>query len=263
MRFIDNRFLTKPNGGWDSRSLAAKDDVLNNNKDVNSYSDIWACCKDVLADKSHDKCWYCEITQERSDDAVDHFRPKSIYRWLAFRINNFRYACTFCNSVRRDRRTGVRGGKGEDFPLFNDAGRAAAEGEEDNEEPKLLDPCCSHDPSLLDFIGETGKATARYSNSERMRLRAETSIEVYHLNHGDLVEKRRRLAINLIDKINAANEIYERVETGDHAIDMNYNTHVRELLNAMSEVSELSAFAKKVIMGKRDICWVDSLIQTI
>lgn len=263
MRFIDNRFLNKPDDNWDNRALTAKEAVLNDGVDVNSYSGLWSSCKDILADKSHDKCWYCEIKQERSDDSVDHFRPKSLYKWLAFGINNFRYACTYCNSIRRDKKTGISGGKGDYFPLFDDEQRATQEGEEDSEQPKLLDPCCSHDPNLLDFIGDTGKATTRDSEHERRKIRAETSIQLYHLNHADLVEKRKRLAIDLIDKINAANQIYDRVDTGDRAIDASYNSHICDLKNAMSEEAELSSFAKKVIMGKREIFWVDSIIQTI
>jgi uncharacterized protein (TIGR02646 family) len=263
MRFIDNRFLNKPDDDWDRRAISAKEDVINNGGDVNSYRDVWADCKDILAEKSHDKCWYCEIKQERSDDAVDHFRPKSLYKWLAFGINNFRYACTYCNSLRRDKKTGLTGGKGNYFPLFNDDQRATIEGQENHEQPHLLDPCCSHDPSLLDFLGETGKATPRDPDHERRKIRAETSIKLYHLNHDDLVEKRKRLAIDLIEKINIANELYDRVDTGDNSLDKSYNKHVCDLKNAMAEEAELSSFAKKIIMGQRNILWVESLIQTI
>ena len=52
MRFIDNRFLNKPDDDWDRRAISAKEDVINNGGDVNSYRDVWADCKDILAEKN-------------------------------------------------------------------------------------------------------------------------------------------------------------------------------------------------------------------
>lgn len=37
---------------------------------------VWRDLKDGLANLLHDKCWYCETAVDRSDNAVDHFRPK-------------------------------------------------------------------------------------------------------------------------------------------------------------------------------------------
>jgi uncharacterized protein (TIGR02646 family) len=261
MRFIDNKVINKPTLDWDAQSEAAKNDVITNGIDVDTHSKVWTRCKDVLANKSHDKCWYCEIRQERSDNAVDHFRPKSKYKWLAFGFDNFRYACTYCNSVRRDKETGASGGKGNSFPLVDEGQRATAEGEETNEQPLLLDPCCAHDPLLLDFL-DTGQPKARYAEPERRKERVEVSIRLYHLDHTDLIEKRRVLAINLNEEINLANRLFDRVDKGDFTIDQSYYGHVRKLQNAMSEKAELSSFARRVIMGRREIEWVESLIQT-
>lgn len=261
MRFIDNRFLQVPDEEWANKSETAKNEILNNGVDVNSRRAIWACCKDVLAEKSHDKCWYCEVKQERSDNAVDHYRPKSKYKWLAFGMNNFRYSCTYCNSLRRDDKTQIIGGKGDYFPLVDESRRATIEGQEDNEQPLLLDPCCAHDPSLLDFL-EDGSPTAKDPLHAQRKLRAEISIQLYHLNHSDLVEKRRRLAIDLNNKIESANRLYANVDTGDASIDQSYNEHVRDLKMSMLEEAELSSFARKIIMGRQDLMWIESLIQT-
>jgi len=81
------------------------------------------------------------------------------------------------------------------------------------------------------------------------------------LNHSDLVEHRRRLAIELNEKIEAANALYDRVDTGDPAITSSYAHHVRDLKNAMAERAELSAFARKIVAGRRDIPWVEALFQ--
>lgn len=257
MRFIDNTRV-RASDAWKAEAAAASEAVVANGKDVNDYGVIWRALKDELANLSHDKCWYCEIKQERSDNAVDHFRPKALYRWLAFSLDNFRYTCTFCNSRRRDLTTGLTGGKGDQFPLEQGCVRAAAPGEEGAERPLLLNPCSAADPMLLDF-NDDGRPTARYPDHPLRRIRAETSIRLYHLDHSDLVEHRRILAIELNEKIEAANALYDLVDAGDPAIKRSYNNHVRELKNAMAERSELSTFARKIVAGRRDIPWVDAL----
>ncbi|SDD51561.1 hypothetical protein [Belnapia rosea] len=122
----------------------------------------------------------------------------------------------------------------------------------------LLNPCRASDPMLLDFTDD-GRPTARHLDQPGRRFRAETSIRLYHLDHTDLVEHRRLLAIELNEKIDAANELYDRVDTGDLAIDRSYNSHVRDLKNAMAERAELSAFARKIVAGRRDLPWVEEL----
>lgn len=259
MRFIDNSTIKKPDPDWDNRANAAKNEVVNNGSDTETYRTVWTCCKEKLAEQSHEKCWYCEIIQERSDDAVDHFRPRSKYKWLAFDFNNFRYSCTFCNSRRRNNETGTIGGKGDKFPLMDERQRAISEGQEENEQPILLDPCKAYDPALLDFL-VNGKPTAKYPAHQQRKKRAETSINLYHLDHEDLVEKRRVLAVDLNNKINTANKLFDRVDKGDTAIDDNFNEHVRSLAKAMSETAELCSFARCVIRGRRDIEWVQELL---
>jgi len=137
MRFIDNRPLLAPEG-WQERADVARNAVIDHGEDVNAYGAVWRELKDALAELSHDKCWYCEMRQERSDNAVDHFRPKAVYRWLAFSLRNFRYACTFCNSRRTDAGTGLTGGKGDHFPLEAGCARAESPGEEAQERSLLL-----------------------------------------------------------------------------------------------------------------------------
>src|SRR5690606_8161881 len=115
------------------------------------HADVWKELKLPLATLFHQKCWYCESSVTRDDNAVDHFRPKGRvkeaqqthtgYRWLAFNHTNYRYSCTFCNSRRVNVEGGTTGGKADRFPLMNEAMRVYAEGLCDAEEPMLLDPC--------------------------------------------------------------------------------------------------------------------------
>lgn len=67
-------------------------------------SDIWKAAKKQLKAESHDKCAYCEApvsTVAHGD--VEHFRPKSVYWWLAYCYDNYLYACQICNqSYKKD-----------------------------------------------------------------------------------------------------------------------------------------------------------------
>src|SRR5690348_4134281 len=134
----------------------------------------WRAMKDALMDLSHDKCWYCEIRQDRSLGAVDHYRPKGKvdglpthpgYWWLAFKESNYRFTCTLCNSATTDRTTRTVGGKREQFPIFDETKRAISPTCNcADESPKLLDPVQSVDPSLLTFMVD-GNAAPRYARA--------------------------------------------------------------------------------------------------
>lgn len=61
-------------------------------------SDIWKKAKDQLLAETHDKCAYCEApTAVVAYGDVEHYRPKSIYWWLAYSVDNFLASCTICN----------------------------------------------------------------------------------------------------------------------------------------------------------------------
>src|SRR5207248_877805 len=108
------------------------------------------------------------------DKHVDHFRPKNSlskedspnhpgYWWLAFCLANYRYSCTFCNSRRTDSASGSAGGKGDRFPIRDEAKRCQSQTDPlIREEPALLDPTVPGDPLLL-WFDQDGTARATYS----------------------------------------------------------------------------------------------------
>lgn len=270
MRYINNRNLKLPEG-WTEKADSAKLAVESGKKTINDLSAVWGKLKDPLADLSNDKCWYCQIEQERSDNAVDHFRPKNRvantnpvhegYWWLAFDPTNYRFSCTLCNSRRKNPETDVTEGKGDSFPLIDEALRANEPGKEKDESPVLLDPCISQDPGLLDFL-VNGKPCARYQDHPIKKLRAEESIHFYHLDHPTLIEKRRVLAVKIESWIKKADRLYARCDIGDPVSDQTFDEIVYNLHDSMSEKAELSAFAKRVIAGFRNLMWVEQLIYT-
>ncbi|GFE66986.1 hypothetical protein [Litoreibacter roseus] len=58
----------------------------------------WSNTKDQLLIETHNKCAYCEsdITTVSYGD-VEHYRPKSIYWWLAYVYDNYLASCAICN----------------------------------------------------------------------------------------------------------------------------------------------------------------------
>ncbi len=60
----------------------------------------WKKTKDQLKLDSHGKCAYCEAnTAVVAHGDVEHFRPKSVYWWLALCLDNYVYSCQICNQT--------------------------------------------------------------------------------------------------------------------------------------------------------------------
>ena len=82
------------------------------NNTLTFNSSIWKMAKDQLRKESGGKCAYCEASTEVvAHGDVEHFRPKSVYWWLAYCYDNYLFACQICNQSF----------KGNDFPVFGKA----------------------------------------------------------------------------------------------------------------------------------------------
>ncbi|WP_149242222.1 hypothetical protein [Dyadobacter sp. 32] len=216
MRYIDLDRIRMP-PGWLARSQAATLAIAAG-ADPNDHADIWRELKVEMNRISENKCWYCESPIDRSDNAVDHFRPKKRvldarnphigYRWLAFDKDNFRLACTYCNSRRIDLEFGTAGGKADRFPLMDEDKRVYTVGPIDDEEPELLDPCKIFDCELLGCQQENGKPCPTSTDPIQIR-RAETSIEVYHLDRDATCLLRHGIAVRLISDIIDGQRLFE------------------------------------------------------
>lgn len=257
MRRIDLNKLT-PDEDWQRRSVAEQADIDAGVKEPKNVSYIWSTAKNRLKAISYGKCWYCETVENRSDDAVDHFRPKSVYPWLACNINNFRYSCTFCNSLRKDPKTGETKGKGDHFPLY--AGQRAQNLQDlEREQYVLIDPCKAGDPGLLDFSDE-GMPKPSYPEQQNRRLRAMESIRIYHLDHPELVEARRQISLQISNWVRAANLIYEHLDQVDQEKHEVFSTLVESIGRAIASEAPFSVFAKKVVKGHRNYPWVEAIL---
>lgn len=58
----------------------------------------WSKAKKQLLVETNDKCAYCEShTTAVAFGDVEHYRPKSIYWWLAYVYDNYLASCSICN----------------------------------------------------------------------------------------------------------------------------------------------------------------------
>lgn len=62
------------------------------------FSSKWGSTKRQLLVETHQKCAYCEThTTVVAFGDVEHYRPKSIYWWLAYCYDNYLASCSICN----------------------------------------------------------------------------------------------------------------------------------------------------------------------
>jgi hypothetical protein len=230
---------------------------------INQNSVLWRELKSAISQILHGKCWYCEVRQDRSDDAIDHFRPKGRvaedkhhpgYWWLAFEPSNYRYSCTYCNSHRIDVISGKGGGKQDHFPLSPTGVRAERPTDVLSvEKPALLDPCRQGDPNFI-FIDETGLPSVNPVTSDLPYAsgRVEVSMHLYHWRQTALSATRRIIFKEVEKKCRQADHLFDRyqesedIETLDRWIQA-----VQEIADMYSPYSEHSATAKCALLGLR------------
>jgi uncharacterized protein (TIGR02646 family) len=239
---------------------------------VSARGEVWRGLKTPLEEVSSGKCWYCESSQHRSDNAVDHYRPKNRnrsgehegYWWLAFDWRNYRYSCTYCNSRRKDDATGTSGGKHDNFPLFNPAQRATRETDDYGvEQPFLLDPTVAEDPGLI-WYEPDGRAVAKYSQevSQRRYLRAEKSIELYHLNYHKTEEDRKKLYNKIRKLIGEGDNLFPEADRSMVARSALSNLVIAQLLELIKPKADFSAAARAFLVGFRSRPWVEGVLVT-
>jgi uncharacterized protein (TIGR02646 family) len=122
---------------------------------------VWKAAKEQLKIETGGKCAYCESpTDSVAHGDVEHFRPKSVYWWLAYCYDNYVYACQICNQVF----------KKDGFPVHASAGAwtgpdlpapptsAALDALAEVLTPDALDVGAGH--PLADFLIDAGREKA-------------------------------------------------------------------------------------------------------
>jgi uncharacterized protein (TIGR02646 family) len=165
--------------------------------------------REALNDCFRFKCAYCESFYGATQPvAIEHYRPKAKvttdqgdrpgYYWSAAKWPNLVPSCTDCNSPRKQNMAGrqVTVGKGNQFPIANEARRAQQEDEERMEGRLLLHPYLDQPERHLEFA-EKGIVRPRRASGRESRKGA-VSIAVYALQRPILVDARlaRQLLIS-------------------------------------------------------------------
>lgn len=81
--------------------LKTQREILRGNIDKHVWdSAVWGKSKAQLLKESENKCAYCEAPLKVvAFGDVEHYRPKSIYWWLAYNYENYLASCTLCNQA--------------------------------------------------------------------------------------------------------------------------------------------------------------------
>ncbi|MBY7701271.1 HNH endonuclease [Vibrio harveyi] len=221
-------------------------------------SNVWREFYDLLPDNLKKKCWYCEADDIRSDMPVDHFRPKNKveeecehdgYWWLAFDWENYRCACTFCNSRRNFEET--QGGKACRFPLENPESRAFTPQDVEclrAELPDFLDPFNPDDEKLLWFDND-GLPEPKPGADENQVRKVGNSIDIFHLHETRIVRARNKIRIEIDKHV-------KKIRDNDGALDAK-----RTLKRMVRDTEKLSRAAVVYLRAHRDLPEVKEILR--
>lgn len=213
-------------------------------------AEVWRDAKILLKPIMMDKCWYCETPNPRSDNSIDHFRPKSVYWWLAFDYENMRFSCTYCNSRRVDKVGGTSGGKQDKFPIFGTSA-CGPEDSKEAEEAVLIDPCAYGEPQLL-WFDETGRASMSPAAEDPAvdQIRVAVSIELYHLDFGPLTALRRRKYLDVIAACRTGDVLVDAYRvSGEMVMKRQWWERVAQVRRLIDRNSPHSAAARCAALG--------------
>lgn len=116
-------------------------------------SSQWKAAKEQLKADTGGKCAYCEApTDAVAHGDVEHFRPKSIYWWLAFCFDNYLFSCQICNQTYKSDNFPV-GGNRLQSPVMP-AALPAGTDLEGLLDLLTLDPGALTENDLIDLWGE-------------------------------------------------------------------------------------------------------------
>jgi uncharacterized protein (TIGR02646 family) len=156
--------------------------------------------KTTIAKVYHNKCCYCELFVRTSTGHIEHYRPKSIYWWLAYSWDNLLFICPTCNSIKRNKFE-IRGEKvSYDENSLNNIHNLRNTYNE-LEKPSLLHPECDTFEGMWIFQ-RNGKMDSNVH-------RGQYTIKTLELDAHDLRDKRAKLINDIEGKINSLSFLYQ------------------------------------------------------
>lgn len=177
----------------------------------------WKQAKDNLLLESNNKCAYCEAnfsTVAYGD--VEHYRPKSIYWWLAYSYVNYSASCQLCNQKYKKakfpianskwRGPAVRKNSTDAYldrisgfvtvdPLDDDSGLSFDDFElkHNTERPKSIDPYLDNPQQYFKYsVNNNTREVFITALSPQVANIAESAIDLFGLNRKELRDLRYR-----------------------------------------------------------------------
>lgn len=138
--------------------LLHQKEILNGRATKHEWnSDVWGKGKAQLLVESANKCAYCEAPLKAvAYGDVEHYRPKSVYWWLAYSYENYLASCTLCNQAF----------KKDFFPIGGPAAKGPRLTKNTTEARiKALAPSINPDP-LDETLGMSYAAFSRFHKKE-------------------------------------------------------------------------------------------------
>ena len=185
----------------------ARKDAFNQNITSGKYADEKNKYKVASVQKRlhtiyHLKCAYCEKSLLDSPRHIEHYRPKSIYYWLAYSWDNLLLCCGSCNSFKTNNFETTNAAvkyNNEAFVNIHTLGHRYNE----IEEPQIINP---ETEDILDLISfdKTGQIK---STDARVQHTINTAC---NLNRSDLVKLRNSIVTDFINRMNRHYFYYKR-----------------------------------------------------
>jgi len=173
----------------------------------------------------HKKCAYCE-TKYTEFVRIEHYRPKSVYYWLAYEWSNLLPTCEKCNNA-----------KGNKFPIMKkqtiDVKKSDLKKLNEAEKPYLVNPEIDNPEEYFYFNEKTGEIKSKNE-------RAEVTINTCQLNRTDFIIARQK-QYNETKKNIGILYISKKNKTKD---EINYI--LKSVLNKSKPENEYSAFHNQI-----------------
>lgn len=202
-----------PNGSGGAEATR-RETLFSTSRDVknvnNGFATHWgsADVRGALWAMQGRSCAYCDRELPGNDRGdVEHFRPKSVYWWLAYRFENYLLACSICNSSY----------KIEKFPLLG-RGKVFDYSKKDRlarERRALIDPVGDVTDGwfgidfTVDFKRQGFPIVVNRDIGRIETSRCRTTVEFFRLNKDSELRKARQIAVHY------ALRLIEKADSGD------------------------------------------------
>ncbi|MGB0861911.1 MAG: HNH endonuclease [Saprospiraceae bacterium] len=97
---------------------------------TSKYKNHWSQLKPTFVEVISKYCPVCSAKSSRYDGDVDHYRPKSLYKWLTYESSNYVLLCSDCNRAYKRTR----------FPIFGSQKATQVTDNLEDEQPLTFNP---------------------------------------------------------------------------------------------------------------------------